>query len=369
LAENANITRPSRPDVLKSARAVSKTGAAVIAIAVIVVAALGIYFVIFPMTTPVPPEPEKLRIAIMLPGSITDFGWNAAMYEAAVRLNASDPGVSIVIAEGVGQSGPAVDSTMRDFARRNFNIIVPWTLGHQEAVLKIAPDFPETYFIGVNFWQFNDLRNFGSAVDNFYEAYYLEGMLAGAMTKSNTVCWINGQEFPLNNAIVNAYYLGAKRTNPDVDFRWAYAGVWDDVNKGNEIARGLIAAGCDVLATRGDGVTLGAIRAALDEDILVFGDVFDQYTLAPDNMITSSIYNNTFFLEQVVKLYRADKLFGAKPYNFEYSVGNSGHSLAPYHGFAAKIPEDVKAEVVQVIADIKAGTFKVPKITEPLKLP
>jgi len=370
---------------MSSDKAVSRAAAAVIAVVVIVAAVAAGYIIlnapraptITVATTPAATTPavttpavktptvQKVRVAVMLPGSITDFGWNANMYQAALKLNSTDPNIEVVYAEGLGQAGPAVDATMRDFARRGFDIIVAWTIGYQDAVLRIAPDFPKTAFLGVAFWQFNNLPNALSVNDRFFETYYLEGMLAGALTKTGIVGWIDGQEFANNNAIVNAFYQGALRTNPNVKLRWAYAGVWDDINKGREIAKTLIDAGVDVLSTRGDGVTLGAIQAASIANIYVFGDMIDQRALAPKNMIASSIYNDYFILTEAVRLFREGKLIGPEKYPIVLTVANGGTSLSDINpAIADKIPASVKADLAKAISDIKSGALTIPRITE-----
>lgn len=357
--------------IVSSKRALGKTVAIGVAIVIIVaVVGAGMVFLtgqIGPTPTPTPntgPSVKKVRIAVLLPGSITDSGWNANMYKAALGLNSSDPNVEVAVAEGLGQAGPAVDTTIRNFARRGYDIIVLWTIGYQDAALKIAPEFPKIYFWGTAFWNFGNLTNLGSYRDKSYDVFYLEGMIAGAMTKTNTVGWIDGQEFPLQNAMANAYHLGALRTNPNVRFRWAFAGVWDDVNKGREVAKALTGAGVDVLATRGDGVTLGAIQAASQAGIWVFGDMIDQHSLSPQNMLSSYVWNDDVILKELLRLFRAGKLFGGDPVKIDISLAAGTVNLAPYHELDNKIPANVRQEVEKVKAELKAGTFQVPEILE-----
>lgn len=352
---------------MSSHRALTKTASAVIVVVILVAAiAAGALLLTGPATktptTTTQPTTKKVRVAVMLPGSITDFGFNAGMYQAALKLNSTDPNVEVTVAEGLGQAGPAVLSTMRDFAKRGYDIIVAWTIGYQDAVLTVAPDFPKTYFMGIAFYQFNNLTNAGAVADQFYESYYLEGLIAGAMTKTNTVGWIDGQEFPLANAQANAFFEGAKRTNANAKLKWVYAGVWDDLNKGREQAKALIDAGVDVLSTRGDGITLGAIQAASLANILVFGDIVDQSSLAPKNMIASSIYNSDFVLTESVRLFRAGKLFGNNHYPITLTIANGGVDIAFNKQMEDKIPARAMQEVAKVKADVKAGTFTVPRI-------
>ncbi|MEM3031308.1 MAG: BMP family protein [Nitrososphaerota archaeon] len=344
----------------------------IIAVVVVVVAAvIAVSLLTIPLRQQAGPTPSgKFRIALILPGSVTDSGWNAKMFIDAQKA-AKDLDFELEVVEGVGQAGPAVDSTIRSFAEKGFNIIVTWTIGHQDAVLRIAPDFPNTFFVGVAFFKFNDLPNVVSAVDSIYQAAYLSGMVAGAVTKTNTIGFMGGQQFPTQNAVANAFLEGAKRVNPNVKLIWAYNGVWDDVNKGRETALALIARGADVIQLRGDGITLGGIQACSLRGVFCVGDVADQNALSPQAVITSNVYDHTLLFKEIVERYKAGTLAPKDPTNFDqhiiwrYTLANGGAYIAPFYEQDSLVPQHVKDLIRQVIEDAKTGRFDVPFNGEP----
>lgn len=301
---------------------------------------------------------EKLKVAFAIPGSITDSGWNFASYVAANAI-ASEQNLDIAISEGVGQVG--VDATLRSFAERGYNIIWCDTIGHQDAALRVAPDYPDTYFVVVDAWQF-DYKNIVGIMTPLYEGAYLCGILAGGMTKTGHIGFVDGQAFPGTISRTETYRLGAMSVKPNVKVTRAWAGVWDDVTKGREVTLGLIDQGVDAVLFHGDGVTLGGIQACSIKGIYAFGDIADQHALAPKTVVTSNMYVMQSYMRNIIELYRQKKLENKL---YFWGMKDGGNDIAPYYYFEDKIPQDIKAKVEKVRADVKSGAQVIPYIPEP----
>ena len=332
----------------------------VVAVIIVVIAGAGIYIAIQPA-----PTPQKLKMAVLLPGSITDAGWNSAMYvgatEVAQKMNST---VQVDIAEGLGEVG--VEPTMRDYCSRGYTILICWTITYQDPALKVAADYPNVWFIVSSAWnKTSNVINFGGPM---WEGAFLAGMVAGAVTNSNVIGAVAGFNYPTTAAVPLAFFDGAKRVNPNVQtLPIIFAGVWDDVGKGREAGSALIAAGADVLFSRGDGLTLGVIQAAAiasnpgtAKTVYMVGDMTDQNALAPKTIITSNMVLTEPALENIVNevmngTMKANSDAGKRDLNWGIKYGCSG--IASFHGLDYKVPQYVKDMINRAISAFKAGTF------------
>ncbi len=335
-----------------------KTGLVAIAVIVIVVIAAAAYLVTQPAAPPGEGE-EKLKVAAVLPGSLTDVGWNAVLYKAlyeGAELYDFEPGH----VEDVGQVGGAPYYV--GFAEEGYDIIYVHTYPHKVEVAVaggIAEDYPETQFIftGGIIPEMPHSNAIG-IVQPLNESGYLAGILAAGITKTKKIGYVAGEEFGDSIAIWEMYRSGAYRVDPDVEAFSAYPGEWDDVTKGRETATALIELGCDVILTRGDGLTQGAIQAcSQDPDVYAIGNIMDQNSLAPDTVISSIIWDLTIVNAKILELYRAGTL---EAIDYFWGISEETTYLAPFHDLDDVVPQDTKDLLAQAEAEIRDGTLVIP---------
>jgi simple sugar transport system substrate-binding protein len=112
--------------------------------------------------------------------------------------------------------------------------------------VKAGAKYPDKLFMHCS--GFKQTTNVGTYFADLYQTYYLNGLMAGAMTKTNKIGYVAA--FPIPELIrhINAFALGIKVTNPQakVHVKWIYA--WYGPDKAREAAEALIAEGCDTLA-------------------------------------------------------------------------------------------------------------------------
>jgi len=316
---------------------------------------------------------ERIKVAVLLPGTITDSGWNQAMYLGAVRA-AQELGFELRTVESLGYAAAPVEARLREFAEQGYEIIFAWTFGYQDMVIKIAPNYPDTIFIGPAFApeKIKDYKNIISVWGSGYRAHYLSGIVAGAITKTNTIGFLGGVQIPSDIASMNAFILGAREVNPDVKLKYVFTGEWGDITKGRESALALIDAGVDVLATRGEGQALGGIQAAALRKVWVFGDTLDQNNLAKDVVVLSNIWDLKKVVSEIIKLYSEGKLLEAatdkdSPYYLADHTLTFRGSEIPLPNpllYEKVVPEDVRKMVDDLRKKIEAREFEPPFITE-----
>ena len=334
---------------------------AVVAVIVIAIVGAGIYIAMQP---PVTPPVTKHKMAVLLPGSITDAGWNSAMYVGATALGLEmNETLDVTIAEGLGQVGVA--PTMRGYGDAGYDIIVGWTIQYTADAMAVHKAYNNTWFIISTAYQ--TAYNVISLNVNLWEGAFLAGLAMGPLTNTSIIGGVAGYNYATTAAVPNGFYMGVKYVNPGVTvLPTVFAGVWDDVGKGRESGEALIAQGADLLISRGDGLTLGVIQAASAHQgststVYMCGDMADQHALAPKTILTSNLVFTQNQLRLVVQMIDNGTMLanannGIQSYIWGVKENNAG--IAPFWGLDYKVLPSSKALITRCINALKAGTFK-----------
>jgi basic membrane protein A len=307
--------------------------------------------------------PEKLKVAFALPGYLSDASWNAAMYVSAHEI-ADEFDLDIAISEGLGWEG--VESTLIYYASEGYDIIVCHSGGQQDIANRVAPDYPDTIFLGSTFVEF-DAPNVIGFTDYAEELGYIAGIVAGGVSKSGIIGYIHGAEFLPIRVDLNGYIMGAQLMNPDIKVLRAFTGVFEDLTKGMETALAMLDAGADVINPGGDGLTLGAIQAihsrnTKEDPRYAIGFITDQNSIAPGTVLSTKEFYFTVMLRDLITKYKEGTLEGGREYL--YGLKDNAIGLAPFHELEDVVPQETKDALDKAIEDIIAGTLEVPFITD-----
>ena len=134
-----------------------------------------------------------------------------------------------------------------------------------------------------------------------------------------------------------------------------YIDSWFDPTKAKELALAQIDAGADILYAERDGV----IEAAKERGKLAIGNMLDQATLAPDTVITSTVWDLYGLVKHVIQRVQAGIVEGVNLMDYSMMF-NGGASLAPFRNFDSQVPADAKAMVADYSQKILSGLFRVP---------
>jgi len=145
-------------------------------------------------------------------------------------------------------------------------------------------------------------------------------------------------------------------SNPNAELLVNWIGSFLDVTKGNEAALSQIESGADVIFGNGDGQNIGVLKAASEKNVLAIGAVRDQFSVAPNVVLSSVMWGFDQGISQVVKDL-VDGNFTGKLYEVELS---QGADLAPYHDNASKIPQDIQDLIKQKRQEIIDGKLEIP---------
>ncbi|MGE0240305.1 MAG: BMP family ABC transporter substrate-binding protein, partial [Parvibaculaceae bacterium] len=132
-----------------------------------------------------PAAADTMKVAIVMPGNITDKSWSQSGYEGIMQAK-DKLGIEVAYSEKVAQADQA--EAMADYARRGYKLVIGHGGEFQDAAKRVGPKYPDTLFV-VNNGQLGG-GNIASADFNFRQFGYLMGYLAGKMSKSGKAGWI-----------------------------------------------------------------------------------------------------------------------------------------------------------------------------------
>ncbi|MBU3739482.1 MAG: BMP family ABC transporter substrate-binding protein, partial [Rhodoferax sp.] len=233
------------------------------------------------------PKAEPLKIAFAYVGPVGDGGWTFAHDNArkAVEKEFGDK-VKTSFVENVPESADA-ERVLRDMASQGNKLIFGTTFGYMDPMLKVAPDFKDVKFEhATGYKQADNMRTYDSRT---YEGAYMAGVIAGKMTKSNTLGVVASIPIPEVIRNINSFTLGAQSVNPKVKTKVVWVNGWFDPPKETEAATSLINGGADVLFPNTDSPAV--LKTAEAKGKRAFGWDSDMTAYGPKAHLASSIIN------------------------------------------------------------------------------
>jgi basic membrane protein A len=301
--------------------------------------------------TPQAEEMGKLKVFGAFATPIEE-PWDGVIHQALLKAQ-SDGLIEYDYTEDIGYAGD-MERVLREVAEQQKpNVIFGDAFGNEEAVRRVAADYPEIAFAFGSGLGPSDPNL--SVFDNWiHEPAYLLGMLGGGLTKSNTIGVVGGYPVPEVNRLVNAFVAGAKDVNPDAKVLVTFINSWFDPAAAKEAALAQIDAGADVLYAE----RFGVIEAAAEKGLWAFGNMSDQNELAPEYVVSSAVWNMGPTVQYVINQV-ASGAYTAQDLKDFSMVAKGGASLAPFHDTESKLPADLLQKVTEREDQIKSGLFRV----------
>lgn len=298
---------------------------------------------------------EALKIAMVLPGPISDNDWNSVGFNG-LKTAAEELGLEFAYAENVTDAD--AERVLRDFASRGYGLLFAHSFSFGDAALAVAEDFPDTILMAGTAQEL--APNLGTYSNPDYQGAYLAGMLAAGVSESGVIGWVDGNPAPNMLANLHAYQAGATEMNPEVTVLHTFIGSWFDPPKAKEAALAQVEQGADVLSAQGVGV----IDAAVEADVWALGAMTDQNASGPEVVLTSVTWN----LAPLVKTTAQAVMDGAwESGNVSLGIKEGAVRLADFHGLDANIPAEVMQAIDDKRAAIEAGAFIVTEDTSPVE--
>ncbi|MGH6647596.1 BMP family ABC transporter substrate-binding protein [Aquabacterium sp.] len=293
------------------------------------------------------PSSGPLNIAFAYVGPVGDAGWTYAHDQGrlAVEKEFGDK-VKTSFVEKVPE-GPDAERVIRDMVGQGNKLIFGTTFGYMEPMLKVAADNKDVKFEhATGYKTAANMRTYDSRT---YEGAYLAGVIAGGMTKSNTLGVVGSIPIPEVIRNINAFTLGAQSVNPKVKTKVVWINNWFDPPKETEGAQSLINQGADVLFQNTDSSAV--LQTAEKAGKYAFGWDSDMSKFGPKSHLASAIINWAPYYIKATK----DALEGTwSTGGVWWGVKEGAIDLV---SVSDKVPADLKAKVDTVKAGLKDGSF------------
>ncbi len=277
---------------------------------------------------------EVFKVGFVYVGSVTDGGWTQSNDEARIELEKEIPNIETSYVSDVPK-GKNAERVINEYATQGYSLIFSTSFDFMNQTINVAKHFPKTVFMNCS--GYKRAKNVGTYFGAVEEAQYLTGLIAGKMTKKNSVGFVAPYQIPEIIRVVNAYALGVKAVNPNAKVKVVWTNSWFDPAKEREAAILLMDSGIDVLATGCDSSAV--VSAGESRGVWTIGYNLDSSSIAPKTYLTSPILNWIVVYKDIVEKVMSKKIDNWS--NFDYYEGlNTGIvSLVP---LSSHVPEDVK---------------------------
>ena len=294
------------------------------------------------------PKAEPLKIAFAYVGPVGDGGWSFAHDNGrkAIEKEFGDK-VKTSFVESVPESADA-ERVIRDMVGQGNKLIFGTTFGYMETMLKVAADSKDVKFEhATGYKQAENMRTYDSRT---YEGAYMAGVIAGKMTKTNTLGVVASVPIPEVIRNINSFTLGAQSSNPKVKTKVVWVNGWFDPPKETEAATSLINGGADVLFQNTDSPAV--LKTAEAKGKRAFGWDSDMSAYGPKAHLASSIINwGPYYIKATKEAIDGSWKGGTAAW---WGVKEGAIDLV---SIAADVPAETKAKIDEVKKGLTDGSF------------
>lgn len=309
-------------------------------------------------------------------GGFDDKSFNQSGKEGLDRA-AKELGVEVKTAES--HQDADFEPNLNNMVTEGCSIIIGVGFKMADQIEAIAKANPNVKFALVDSTFKQNPDNARALVFNTAEASYLAGYVAAGMTQTGKIGTFLGMKLPTTAIFADGFEDGMKKYNEDHGTAVTLVG-WDkakqngqatgdfsDVAKGKSTAETLIGQGADIIMPVAGPVGAGALAAAKEAGngkvSVVWVDADGYNTTDAGNIILTSVVKEigAAVFDTIKSV--VDGKFSSKPYVGD--LKNGGVSIAPFHDFDAKVPQELKDGVKKIKEDIISGKIKVETPNQP----
>jgi len=320
------------------------------------VLALGAVFAFTCGLSAAPPK-AKVKIALIVESTVDDKGWCQSMHDAIKAVQKEYGEAKVEYSYSEKMKPVDAGSAARQYASKKFDIIICHGAQYKNLVNEMAPDFKDTTFV---FGTSADIggKNVFTYMPESEETGYLNGIIAGMVTKTNTVGLVGPVDGGDAARYDRGFVLGAKAANPKVNVKVAHTGSFGDFVKASELAQTQMKAGADFL-TGSSQQAMGALRAvaaSADKNIWWAGqDISQLHVAEAPRVLAASSYNYTTVVEVLIAKREAGVKGGE---NIPLNFANKGFIFAYNDKVGKVLTPAIKKAVDKAKADLTAGKLK-----------
>lgn len=246
------------------------------------------------------PEGKKIKAGWVYVGPVGDFGWTYAHDQGRQYVAQLFPWLETITAESVAE--PEAAGVIDRMVAEGAQVVFTTSFGYMDDTIEAGKKYPDVVFEHCSGYKRAD--NVGTYFAEFYQLYYLNGLAAGAVTKTNKLGYVAAHPIPEVIRHINAFVLGAREVNPKVEVHVVWLFSWYDPGKTREAATSLVEAqNVDVIAFTEDSPTTLQVAQEYQEQgkkVWSFSHYSDMSSYGPDAHLTGQIVNWGLLYEEIL---------------------------------------------------------------------
>ncbi|MGR4868333.1 BMP family ABC transporter substrate-binding protein [Variovorax sp. LARHSF232] len=298
-------------------------------------------------------QAKPITVGVIYVGPRDDYGYNQAHAMAAAEMKKL-PGVKLVEEENVPETA-AVQKTMTGMISQDgAKLLFPTSFGYFDPhILALAPKNPDVRFAHCGgLWSEGKPKNAGSFFGYIDECQYLNGVIAGHMSKSKKIGFIAAKPIPQVLRNINAFTLGARSVDPSITCAAIFTGDWSMPVKEAEATNSLADQGVDVFTMHVDGPKV-IVETAAKRGKMVCGYHASQAKLAPNAYLTGAEWNWITAYKAILEAAQT-----GKPHP-NFLRGGLKEGFVKMSAYGPMVPEAAKKQAEDIKAKMIAGSFDI----------
>jgi basic membrane protein A len=245
-------------------------------------------------------EAPALKACFIYVGPIGDYGWSHAHEQGRLYVEDQFDWLETAYAESVAEAD--VERFLDRFVvEEDCDVVFTTSFGFMDGTAAAAEKYPDKLFFHCS--GYTRAPNLGTYMADFYQLYYLNGLMAGALTESNQIGYVGAHPLPEVVRHINAFTLGVQEVNPEatVDVRWLFE--WYDPAAAREASEALVSEGIDVLAFTEDSpavVEVGQEHTEAGDPVYTFSHYSPMGDFGPDSAVSGQLVDWGIIYEDIL---------------------------------------------------------------------
>ena len=297
---------------------------------------------------------KPMTIGVIYVGPRDDYGYNQAQAQAAAEIKKM-PGMKVVEEENVPETAAVQKSMTGMIAQDGASLVFPTSFGYFDPhMLAIATKYPDVRFAhcGGMWTEGKHPKNTASYFGYIDECQYLNGVIAGHMSKSGKIGFVAAKPIPQVLRNINAFLMGARSVKPAITCNVIFTGDWSMAVKEAEATNSLADQGCDVFTMHVDGPKV-IVETAAKRGKMVCGYHASQAKLAPNAYLTGAEWNWLTAYTTFI-----DAARNGKPHP-NFIRGGLKEGYVKMSAYGTMVSDAAKKDADGVKAKMIAGTFDI----------
>lgn len=228
-------------------------------------------------------QQDQITAGFIYVGPTDDNGWTEAHDNARQMLDDEYDWLDTIAVESVPEADAEV--FIDQLVNQGANVIFTTSFGFMDATLAAAARYPDVVFAHAT--GFMRAPNVATYTAEFYQVYYLNGLMAGALSESGNIGYVGAFPIPEVKRHIDAFTMGARAVNPEATVNVRWLNSWYNPAAATEATQALIADGVDVFGFTEDSPTV--IQVAAQNELPSFGHYSPMLEFAPDYVVSGQI--------------------------------------------------------------------------------